>query len=70
MTVAESVLRNTGYTAEDTYTGTVSLTLKGQIAIPLKELSSQALLRLKKLAPLANPKYFEAQRMRFSTRKN
>jgi len=67
MTVAESVLRDTGYKPEDTYTGTVSLTIKGQLEIPLKELSAQALLKLKKMATVANPKYFEAQRMRFST---
>jgi hypothetical protein len=67
MTVAESVPRNTSYKTKETYTGTVSLTIKGQIAIPLKELPAQALLKLRKLATIANPKYFEAQRMRFST---
>lgn len=67
MTVAESVLRDTSYKPEDTYTGTVSLTIKGQIAIPLGEIPSIIVLKLKKLATIANPKYFEAQRMRFST---
>jgi hypothetical protein len=35
MTVAESVLRDTSYKTKDTYTGTASLTIRGQIAIPL-----------------------------------
>src|SRR6056297_780738 len=67
MTVAESVLRDTSYKTEDTYTGTVSLTIKGQIAIPLGEIPSKIVLKLKKLATIANSKYFEAQRMRLST---
>jgi len=47
MTVAESVLRDTSYKPEDTYTGTVSLTIKGQIAIPIGEIPSLIVLKLK-----------------------
>jgi hypothetical protein len=67
MTVAESILKNIDYKTEDTYSGTVTLTIKGQISIALKDLPAKIILKLKKLATFANPKYFEAQRMRFST---
>jgi superfamily II DNA or RNA helicase len=67
MKVAESILKNSGYKTEVTYTGKVTLTIKGQISIPLKVLPAKIILKLKKSATFANPTYFEAQRMRFST---
>lgn len=67
MVVAESILKNTASKTEDTCTGTISLTLEGQIAVPMQDLPAKIVLKLIKLATIANPKYFEAQRMRFST---
>ncbi len=52
---------------EDEYSGEVSIIFSGQIAIRLSELPGKIINKLKKIATFANPKYFEAQRMRFST---
>jgi superfamily II DNA or RNA helicase len=45
----------------------IVLTLKGQVAIPLSVLSEREVLLLKKRGVITNPKYFQAQKMRFST---
>ena len=49
------------------YRSQITIYLKGQIAVPLNELPTKVINTLKKLATFSNPKYFEAQRMRFST---
>lgn len=71
MTVAESIMKGTGKGIADVpvepCTGVIKMRLKGEIEIPLADLPSRIVIILKKLATFANPKYFEAQRMRFST---
>jgi len=65
--VAESILKKTSNHISENYSGMIELTLKGQVGIPLRDLPGKILHRLKKIATFANPKYFETQRMRFST---
>ncbi|MBN1363491.1 MAG: DEAD/DEAH box helicase family protein [Syntrophaceae bacterium] len=47
--------------------GTIELILGGQIAVPIGDLSGVLLRQLKKIATIANPKFFETQALRFST---
>ena len=65
--VAESILKETSGGMDEKYSGKIELTLKGQVGIPLRDLPGKILHKLKKIATFANPKYFETQRMRFST---
>ena len=67
MKAAESIIKKPNELGDEEYTGTITAKLKGQIALKLSELPSKMILELKKLATFANPKYFEAQQLRFST---
>jgi hypothetical protein len=67
MMAAESIVKRTDELGDEEYTGTITVKLKGQVALRLSELPLKMVLELKKMATFANPKYFEAQRMRFST---
>jgi len=52
---------------ESIYQGKVSIELDQHLAINIADLPSRLIAALKRLATFANPKYFEAQRLRFST---
>ena len=47
--------------------GTVDLVLRGQIAIPRNQLPKKLLKALMRRSTIANPKFFQMQKMRFST---
>ncbi|ORC37400.1 hypothetical protein B4O97_04200 [Marispirochaeta aestuarii] len=64
--IAESIL-NVESEQEDQFSGTIEIIIDSQIAVPLKELPATVLRQLKKLATIANPKFFETQALRFST---
>lgn len=49
------------------YSGTVTMILKGQIAIPRNQLPVKLLKVLMKQATIANPIFFQQQKLRFST---
>ncbi|MDA3821893.1 MAG: DEAD/DEAH box helicase family protein, partial [Bacteroidales bacterium] len=50
-----------------TCSGTIEIIISGQIAIPLSLLPSKVLIELKKIATIANPTFFQHQKMRMST---
>jgi superfamily II DNA or RNA helicase len=47
--------------------GPIELRVAGMLELPLEKLTPRTLGELKRLASFANPKFFELQRMRFST---
>lgn len=49
------------------YTGSITIGISNHIEIPMKDLPSRLIAGYKRLATFANPKFFELQRMRFST---
>ena len=64
--IAESII-NAEAEYEEQPGGTIELILGGQIAVPLKDLPGILLRQLKKIATIANPKFFETQALRYST---
>ncbi|RQV97150.1 DEAD/DEAH box helicase, partial [bacterium] len=64
--IAESIL-NTEHEYGELSGGTIEIILGGQIAVPIGDLPGVLLRQLKKLATIANPKFFETQALRFST---
>jgi hypothetical protein len=51
----------------DCYAGRIQMELSGQLAINIQGLPSRLISAFKRTATFANPKYFELQRLRFST---
>jgi len=49
------------------YTGEISIVLSNHIEIPLSGIPSRLIAAYKRIATFANPKFFELQRLRFST---
>lgn len=64
---AESCLDVPHASAAVAFGGEVTVTLSKGLAVETEGLPSGLIARLKRLATFANPKYFEAQRLRFST---
>jgi superfamily II DNA or RNA helicase len=64
---AETCLNVPNVKANHEFNGEVSLEISTNILIDIISLPSKLIARFKRLATFANPKFFEAQRLRFST---
>ena len=64
---AATLLQDHTSRLENIYQGRVTVEFSQHLAIHLADLPSKLVAALKRLATFANPKFFEAQRLRFST---
>jgi superfamily II DNA or RNA helicase len=64
---AATLLQDPTCRLENIYQGKVTVEFSRHLAIHLAELPSKLIAALKRLGTSANPKFFEAQRLRFST---
>ncbi len=67
ITVSQSIIQQHLLPYDQKYHGSIVLRLQGQIVISLRQLPNPILKQLLKMATISNPKFFQAQRMRFST---
>lgn len=66
LSIAESILKKE-MNSDEQFNGTIKIVLGGQAAILIKSLPKKILGILRKMATIANPKFFENQKKRFST---
>jgi len=64
---AAALVRDPSSRLENIYQGKVTVEFCQHVAIHLADLPSKLIAALKRLATFANPKFYEAQRLRFST---